>query len=324
MELSIVSTLYRSAPYLREFCARALAAGTRASGDCELILVDDGSPDESCAIARELCRNDPRIGLVELSRNFGHHKAILTGLAYARGRRVFLIDCDLEEAPEWLGRFDREQAETGADVVYGVQEARKGGLFERWSGRAFYRALRVLTAEPVPANMVTARLMTREYVRALVRHRDREVFLAGLWSTTGFRQAGLPVAKRSKGTTTYTLRRKLAILVNAVTSFSNRPLVGIFYLGCAILAGSSAAALLLAVRHIFFGEYLAGWPSLIVSIWFLGGLGLFCQGVTAVYLSKVFSETKRRPYTVVRARYGRCASSGAFQDDDDRRTRQAG
>jgi putative glycosyltransferase len=322
MELSIVATLYRSAPYLREFAARALTAAAEVADRVELILVDDGSPDESREIALELCREDSRIGLIELSRNFGHHKAIMTGLAAARGQRVFLIDCDLEEAPEWLARFDREMVSLDADVVYGVQTARKGGVVERWTGEAFYRLLRVLTTEPVPANIVTARLMTRDYVRSLVRHRDREVFLAGLWSTTGFRQVGLPVAKGSKDTTTYSLRRKLAILVNAVTSFSNRPLVLIFYLGCVILGVSSLAAITLIIRHLFFGEFLTGWPSLIVSIWFLGGLGLFCQGLTAIYLSKVFSETKRRPYTIIRRRYGCCAR--AETDHNDRRARRAG
>jgi putative glycosyltransferase len=307
IDLTIVTTLYRSAPYLREFHARAGAAAARVAGAYELILVDDGSPDDAQAIALELCRRDPRVGLIELSRNFGHHKAMMTGLAAARGRRVFLIDCDLEEDPEWLVRFDQVMAATGADVVYGVQAERKGGAVERWTGRAFYRVFNWLTTEPVPANLVTARLMTRAYVRSLVRHRDREVFLAGLWATTGFRQVPLAVAKRSKGTTTYDVRRKAAVLVNAVTSFSNRPLVFIFYLGCAILALSGAAGTALIIRRLFFGVYLAGWPSLIVSIWFLGGLGLFCQGIIAVYLSKVFSETKRRPYTVVRARRGRCA-----------------
>ncbi len=304
MELSIVTTLYRSSPYLREFHARLCAAAVQVASAFELILVNDGSPDDSQEIALDLCRRDPHVRLIELSRNFGHHKAIMTGLAAARGRRVFLIDCDLEEAPEWLVRFDRELTARDADVVYGVQTTRKGRFFERWTGQMFYQLFRWLSSEPVPANAVTARLMTRNYVRWLVRHRDREVFLAGLWATTGFRQAPFPVVKRSKETTTYDFGRKLATFVNAITSFSNRPLVGIFYLGCLVLSVSSMAGLTLLYRRIFFQEYLAGWPSLILSVWFLGGLGLFCQGINAIYLSKVFAETKRRPYTVVRATHG--------------------
>ena len=271
----------------------------------ELILVNDGSPDDSQEIALDLCRQDPHVRLIELSRNFGHHKAIMTGLAAARGRRVFLIDCDLEEDPEWLVRFDRELTARDADVVYGVQTTRKGALLRALDRPDVLPPLS-LALDPSRSRPTwsRARLMTRDYVRWLVRHRDREVFLAGLWATTGFRQAPFPVVKRSKGTTTYNFGRKLATLINAITSFSNRPLVFIFYLGCTILMMSGTAGLYLILRRIFFGKFLGGWPSLIVSTWLLGGLSLFCQGIIAIYLSKVFSETKPRPYTVVRRCYG--------------------
>ena len=322
IDLSIVSTLYRSSSYLRAFHVRAGAAAARVALEYEVILVDDGSPDDSGAIALELCRLDPRVGLIELSRNFGHHKAMMTGLAAARGRLVFLIDCDLEEDPTWLVEFDRVMGGSGADVVYGVQSRRKGRTLERWAGRIFYAILRVLTAEAIPANVVTARLMTRDYVRGLVRHRDREVFLAGLWATTGFRQVAVPVVKRSRGGTTYTLRRKLALMANAITSFSNRPLLFILYLGSAILALSGAAGSYLLTRRLMFGNGPTGWLALILSIWFLGGLGIFCQGILAVYLSKIFSEAKRRPYTVVRRRHGICAGTGG--EHGVRRPRRAG
>ncbi len=304
MKLSIVATLYRSAPYLDEFHQRASTAAADIDPDYEILLVDDGSPDESANLAKALVRRDPRVRLVELSRNFGHHKAILTGLRLARGDLVFLIDSDLEEPPELLADFAQELAATGADVVYGVQRTRKGGWFERASGALFYRAFRWLGQCQVPANLVTARLMKRDYVRALVRHRDREVFLAGLWVITGFHQVPLEVNKASKGTTTYTLARKLSVLVNAITSFSNRPLAAIFHLGCLVLAVSTTAAACLLIRRLFFDTMLDGWPSLILSVWFLGGLTLFCQGIIAIYLAKVFSEVKRRPYTIIRALHG--------------------
>jgi len=304
MDLSIVTTLYRSAPYLREFHARVRAVADRISDDYEIVLVNDGSPDNAQEVALALCAIDPRIRLIELSRNFGHHKAMMTGLAHARGRLVFLIDCDLEEEPELLARFLKEQRATGADVVYGVQKRRKGGLVERAAGDVFYRLFNVLADCQVPRNLITARLMTRRYVRSLVRHRDREVFLAGLWAITGFRQVPVSVAKHARVATSYNLPRKLALAVNAVTSFSTRPLAGIFYLGCLILAASAAAGLYLVARQLLFGELLAGWASLMVSSWFLGGLTVFSLGVIGMYLSKVFAEVKRRPYTVVRQIHG--------------------
>ena len=301
MDLSIITTMYRSAPFVAEFHRRATAAAAAAAfGDCEVVFVNDGSPDDALAAAVALA--DPRVVVVDLSRNFGHHKAMMTGLAHARGDLVFLIDCDLEESPEWLAEFHGEMRRTAADVVYGRQARRKGGWFERASGAAFYRLLNALADVPMPANVVTARLMTRRYVDALVAHRDREVFILGLWTIAGFDQVPVDVVKASKGHSTYSVARKVALLVNAVTSFSAKPLVLISAVGSAISAVSIVAAVGTVVARAAV-RFDAGWPSLIVSIWFLGGLTILCLGVIGLYLAKVFAEVKDRPYTVVRHVY---------------------
>jgi putative glycosyltransferase len=310
MYLSIVSTLYNSASYLEEFYTRMTAAAERITDDYEIILVNDGSPDDSLDLAISLYEKDDRVRLIDLSRNFGHHKTMMTGLAHARGSLVFLIDCDLEEEPELLNEFHQQIKASGADVVYGFQQKRKGKFFERITGEIFYKLLNVLSNHPVPANLLTVRLMTQRYVASLIQHMDRELWLAGLYVITGFKQVPVPVRKHSKGSSAYTLRRKVSELVSAITASSSKPLVFIFYLGCAIVIISSTAAALLVVRRIFFGALLAGWPSLIVSVWLLGGLILFCLGIIGIYLSKIFMETKRRPYTVVRQIYDRAGESG--------------
>ncbi len=145
--------------------------------------------------------------------------------------------------------------------------------------------------------------MTRKYVKALVQHRERETLIAGLWAITGFKQVSLPVKKHLKTSSTYDLRRKVSQLVNAITSFSSRPLDMIFYLGCVILFFSIIAALDLIIRKLFFGTLLQGWASLIVSVWLLGGLTIFSLGVIGIYLSKIFVEVKQRPYTIVKEIY---------------------
>jgi putative glycosyltransferase len=305
MDLSIVTTLYCSAAHLEEFHARATAAALKITGDYEIVLVNDGSPDDSLDVALRLHEQDERVRIIDLARNFGHHKAMMTGLAHARGDLVFLLDSDLEEEPEILTRFHGEMRTSGADVVYGVQERRKGDALERWTGHVFYTIFNLLSSQPVPRDVLTARLMTKRYVSSLVEHRDKEVFLLGLWTITGFKQVPVPVQKHSCSTSSYTLRRKVAILVNSITSFSNRPLIAIFYLGCMISLTAALAAGYLVVRRLFFGILLAGWPSLIVSVWLLGGLTIFCLGIIGIYLSKVFMETKDRPYTVIRQRYER-------------------
>jgi len=297
--LSIVTTLYGSAAHLEAFYARVTSVASRLFPDYELILVDDGSPDRSLDVAIGLCARDPRVRVIELSRNFGHHRAMMTGLARARGQLVFLIDCDLEEQPEWLEPFLARLQETGADVVYGVQEARRGSWFERVSGDLFYTIFNLLSDFPVPSNVSTARLMRRAYVRSLVAHRDRELFIAGLWAATGYRQVAMPVTKQRLGPTTYTLRRRVRVLIDAVTSFSRRPLVLVFYLGAATIAIAVLAAAYLIWRHVTSG-YLPGWASVMVSVWMLGGLTLFSVGLVGLYLSRVFIESKRRPLAIVR------------------------
>jgi len=275
----------------------------RIARNFEIVFVNDGSPDNSLQIALSLHENDKRIRIVDLSRNFGHHKAMMTGLSNARGELVFLIDSDLEEEPELLDAFQKELKATGADVIYGVQEKRKGKLFERVSGTLFFKILNTLMSQPIPENVITGRLMTRQYVEALLRHQEREMVLMGLWGLTGFRQVPLTVKKHSKDSSTYSIGQKVSHAVNAVTSFSNKPLVLIFYLGCFILLVSSITALDLIIRKVLFGALLIGWPSLMVSIWLLGGMTIFCLGVIGIYLAKIFIEVKQRPYTIVKHIY---------------------
>ncbi len=320
MQLSVVATLYRSAAALPAFHARVSAAAAAVATDYEIVFVNDASPDDSLAVALDLQTRDARVRIVDLARNFGHHKAMMTGLAHARGARVFLIDSDLEEDPALLTAFHETLAAAAADVVYGVQAARRGGLFERLSGWAYFKVFNWISDVPIPVNVVTVRLMTRRYVDALLQHRERETIIAGLWVITGFHQVQVAVTKGQNTGTSYSLGRKIAILVNSVTSFSDRPLIAIFYLGVAIGVGAAAAAVYLVVQRLWFGVALPGWPSVIVSVWLLGGLMLGSLGIIGIYVSRIFIETKQRPYTIVRQVYERSAEGSVRSDSPDGRT----
>jgi putative glycosyltransferase len=306
MKLSIVATLYQSAPYVVEFVQRAeVAAKALVGDDYEIVLVNDGSLDNSLKLAVSLCEENSHLTVVDLSRNFGHHKAMMTGLAHAKGDLVFLIDSDLEEEPEWLEPFARQMKQEGCDVVYGAQERRKGSWFERWSGQWFYRFFKALTGIELPENIVTARLMARRYVDALLCHQEREVFMAGLWHITGFDQRPQVIKKHNTSETTYTFRRKMSLLVNSVTSFSNAPLASIFYIGVAISLFALTYIAYLVTHWIFLEKPMSGWTSVMASIWLLGGMVISFIGVVGIYLSKMFSETKQRPYTIVRQIYAK-------------------
>jgi putative glycosyltransferase len=304
MRLSVVTTLYRSAEHLAEFHRRMSREAEKMALDYEIVYVNDGSPDASLDVALALAATHPNVSVVDLARNFGHHKAMMTGLAYARGERVFLLDCDLEEEPELLSSFAAAMQESKADVVYGVQSRRKGGPTERWSGRLFFWIFNQMAEHPLPRNLCTVRLMTRRYVKALVAHQERAMVIGGLWVITGFAQVALPITKGRRDGSSYTIARRVDVLVNAVTSFSDKPLKLIFYMGMGIFALALAAATYVVVRRVLFGVLLAGWASLMISVWLLGGLTLFSIGILGIYLQKVFIETKQRPYTIVREVHG--------------------
>ena len=304
MKLSIVATLYQSAAYISEFHERASASAKRMVGvDYEIVLVNDGSPDNSLNLAIRLTEQDSHVVVVDLSRNFGHHKAMMTGLAHAKGELIFLIDSDLEEEPEWLEAFADKMNTDHSDVVYGVQDVRKGRLFEQITGWFFYRIFRLVTGIAQPDNIVTARLMTWRYVQALVAHQERELNIGGLWVATGFRQTQQTVRKHASSPTTYTLARKFSHLVNAVTSFSSLPLVFTFYAGLLISLSAAFFIVYLGFRFFFISSPPDGYTSMIASIWLFSGLIIFFVGIQGIYISKVFSEVKQRPYTIIRHVY---------------------
>lgn len=315
MRLSIVATLYQSAPYIKEFYERASAAAQKLVGDeYEIALVNDGSPDNSLNLAVQLTENDSHVVVVDLSRNFGHHKAMMTGLAQATGEQIFLIDSDLEEEPEWLISFSEKMQGDLCDVVYGVQSKRKGSLFEQFTGNLFYMLFRAFTGIEQPSNIVTTRLMTRRYVDALLLHKEQELNIGGLWVITGFTQSCQIVKKHETSPTTYTISKKISHFVNAVTSFSGLPLVFTFYAGLGISFSALIYICFLFYRYIFIASPPSGYTSLIASIWFFSGLIIFFIGIQGIYIAKIFSEVKQRPYTIVRHIYRSMRKQGVVNE----------
>ena len=314
MKISVVATMYHSAPYLASFYERVRKALAKLTDDHEIVLVNDGSPDDSLGRALELVEQDAGVSVVDLTRNYGHHRAILAGLEHAQGDLVFVLDADLEDDPAWLTLFyETMTAEGNVDAVYGMQRRRKGGWFERSSGWLFYSLFNLFSGIRIPRNTTTARLLTRRFVNSLLQFRETDPFLNGLWHIVGYRQVGVFVDKGHKGTSTYSLRRKAHLLVTAITSFSDRPLVMIFYTGLLILLLSGCYIAYLLTARLFFDITVDGWTSLITSLWFLGGLTIFFLGVVGIYLSRIYTETKSRPRTLVREVYRRSRADEAIR-----------
>jgi putative glycosyltransferase len=310
-ELSVVTTLYRSAPFVAEFYHRVVETATRVARDYEIIFVNDGSPDDAVQIAVFLSESDPRVHVLDLSRNFGHHAAILAGLRHSRGAFVFLIDIDLEEQPEWLGEFWRELHSGSLDVVYGVQAERVGGAFKRHTGAAFYRIFNLLSDTTDPANACTVRLMTRRYVDAVTAFSETHLYLGGLFEWTGFAQRPIYVMRKPRnGQSTYTPIKLVRLFVNAITSFSSYPLTIVFVAGLSITGLSMAyGGYLLIAKLISPDTVLSGFTSIMLSLWFIGGALLSVLGLIGMYIGRIFVETKRRPQYVIRRIYERGAAA---------------
>ncbi len=302
-EITVVTTLYKSAPHIDIFYRRMVAELLKLRIDYEIIFVNDGSPDESLDIALNIQQFDKRVIVIDLSRNFGHHKAIMEGLAYAKGRKIFLIDCDLEEPPETLRDFHDRFNVGDCDVVYGQQLSRKGKWFERVSGSMFYNLFNYLSDTVVPNDSTIARMMSKRYVSSLLEFKEDALFLGGIMAAAGYQQVPIQMNKFHKGSTTYTLKRKITASVSAITSFSEKPLLLVFYSGLLISIVSLFFVFSLVFQKLFFGIPVDGYTSLAVSIWLIGGLLMLFLGIIGIYIAKIFIETKQRPNTIVRQIY---------------------
>lgn len=305
MRLSIVSTLFKSEKYISEFVNRISLVANNITNDYEIIFVNDGSPDNSLIVALNEQKKNSKIKIIELSRNFGHHYAIMAGLNETQGEYVFLIDCDLEEDPELLIQFwKRMQDDKEIDVLYGVQAKRKGGLFEKISGAIFWKLFDFLTGVNLEKNPLTVRLMVKNYVNKLAEIEEKNLFLAGVFDSVGFNQESIEVCKKHKDNSTYSLSNKVKLLSNAITSFSSFPLKLSFVAGSMVSLISFCFSLYLFVKKLLHPELLiSGWSSMMVSIWFLSGCILMSIGVIGIYLSKIYVEVKGRPLTIVKKVY---------------------
>lgn len=305
MKLSIVATMYRSETFVAEFCARMSATAAKITSEYEIVLVNDGSPDNSALKAQQLCEADPHIVLVDLSRNFGHHSAIIAGFEHAAGDFIYLTDMDLQEQPEWLAEF-WEKLQTGEhDVVFGVQKARTDNALDNFLGRSFWKFLNATSAIHIPENQMTCRLMTRQYLDSLLEVRDRVIYLGALFPWAGYQQAHIELVKapRPAGSqSSYRLIGRIRHAIDSITSFTSTPLAFLFLFGLMIWIGSILFGIYLVLMKLIAPDAIAsGFTSLMFSIWFLGGLIVLGIGMVGQYVANVFREVKDRPRYIVRS-----------------------
>lgn len=304
MTLSVVTTLYKSKRFLETFLLEILESIAKLNiNDFELIFVNDGSPDDSLEYLLTRKNAIPQITVIDLSRNFGHHYAMQAGLENAKGDYVFVIDNDLEVSPSFIITcFETLKSFTEVDVVYGYQENRKGEIIENLGGKIFWWAINKFSDVKIPKNIVSERLMKRRYVNSLLQLGDANLFIGGMMYWTGYYQIGIPVKKGLReGESTYNTKKRLELMIQAITSFSGKPLEYLFYSGLFITLASSIFITILVILKLFLGNTIQlGWTSLIaLNVLILGIVSTFL-GLIGIYLFKIFKQVQNRPNFIIR------------------------
>ena len=305
MKLSIVTMMYNSSAYIGEFLDRISKTAEKIGLDYEIVLVDDGSPDNSLDEAKTFLGNYESLKIVELSKNHGHHRAMMIGLEHTQGEYVYLTDIDLEEKPEYLELFWKKITdEPDSDVVFGRQPEKKRPFFRKLLSDGFYLFFNFLSDVKISNRDLVSRLIKRIYVDNLLRYQETSIFIPALWADNGFNQTHVSVEKTFDGATTYSLRKRIILAVDAVTAFSSKPLVFVFYTGISISFAALLVILYLIVTKLYFAQPLLGWTSLLASIFLMGGLILFALGIIGIYVAKIHMEVKERPRSIIRSVHG--------------------
>ncbi len=306
--ISIVVPVYNEEEVLPELYRRIREVMDGVDESWELILVNDGSKDNSAEVINGLNEQDARVKGISFSRNFGFQEAVTAGLSYTSGQAVVLSDADLQDPPEVIPQMVAKWRE-GFDVVYGVRISREGETwFKKFTAKVFYRIIYRITSVNIPLDTGDFRLMDRRVVDAIMRMPERNRFLRGMVPWVGFSQVGLTYqrAARFAGESKFnSVRQMLPFAVDAITSFSYFPLQLATYLGF-MMAIISAVMILAVIGLRLFGpdEPLLGQATTLVAVLFLGGVQLISLGIIGEYLGRIYDEVKGRPLYLVDKTWG--------------------
>lgn len=299
--LTVVIPLLNEQEVLPALHTRLKAATASLQAPVELLFIDDGSTDHSAAVLQGLAAQDPQVGVIRFSRNFGKEQAMSAGLQAARGESVVILDADLQHPPELIAEMVAAWR-AGADIV---NMKRRGRRDESWAKRraagAFYRLINRLSDTPIPADIGDFRLLSRRAVQALNRMPERNRFMKGLFAWIGFPQVTLEydVAERAGGATKWSPRQLTRFAMEGITAFSIQPLKFATKLGLLTALFAVGLGLFYLVRALLLGDPVPGFPTLIVVILMLGGMQLMAIGLLGEYLGRLWLESKQRPLYIV-------------------------
>lgn len=319
--LSVVVPVFNEEAVIAEFNRRITATLHDLPFACELIYVNDGSRDHTADLVHEFLQASPGISLLDLSRNFGKEAAMTAGIDHASGDALVIIDADLQDPPELIPEMVRLLQSGDYDVVYAQRASRSGEtVLKKTSAHLFYRIIGRLTGIDIPRDTGDFRLMNDRAIEALRRLREHHRFMKGLFAWIGFRQVALLYDRdaRFAGESKFNYWRLWNFSLEGITSFTTAPLKVASYVGLATSLLAVAYGMSIIIGTLIYGNPVAGYPSLLVIILFLGGLQLLTLGIIGEYLGRIFNEAKQRPLYFVREHIRGCATPPSGRSDANR------
>ena len=305
MFLSIVSPVYRAEQLLPELVRRVEEAVATLVDEFEIILVEDASPDQSWQVVEKIASQNPRIKGIKLSRNFGQHYAITAGLDAAKGDWVVVMDCDLQDRPEEIPALLAKALE-GFDVVLARRANRQDGFLKRLSSRLFYRTLAWLTGSHQDETIANFGVYSHKVVGEITRMRESIRYFPTMVRWVGFRQTTLDVAhaaNEERGSS-YNFKRLFNLALDIMLAYSDKPIRLAVKLGLIVALTGFVFAIYTLIRYLQGDIIVAGYASLIISLWMLTGLILATLGMVGLYVGKTFEGVKNRPIYIVEKSVG--------------------
>lgn len=301
MHISVISPIYKGEKMLDELVFRTEKATKTITNDYEILLVNDCSPDNSWSHIKEICEKKQKVKGVNLSRNFGQHYAITAGLKESSGEWVIILDCDLQDCPEEIPHL-YAKAQEGYDTVFAQRIERKDGLIKRISSTLFNMVFAFLTDQDHDKTVGNFGIYHRRVINSVLSMGDSIRWFPIMVKWVGFTIGYQPVthAKRAEGKSSYTFRRLFSVAFDNMIAFSNKPLRLMLNLGFFVVIISIFLAVFYLLRYLTGGIAVGGFTTIIISMWFLGGMIIMLIGMTGIYIGKIYDKTKDRPLYIIR------------------------
>jgi dolichol-phosphate mannosyltransferase len=294
--LSLVVPVYFEEECIDQFIAETRAVLARLPVEYEYVFVDDGSTDATVEKIRAYGASDARVKLVELSYNHGKQAAVSAGIRYASGDYILYMDPDLQDPPEEIPRF-LDEIEKGNDLVFGIRRQKADGILNRMFSRIFWATLNRFTGLKVPTGLAVMRIFNRDFADRFLAYGEQNRFIEGIFIHIGMRRSTLLIDQRERyaGSSKFNFGRKMVLAFDAILDFSELPLRLAMRLGLSLSLLSVLCMAVIVVLKMTMDNFQAGWPSVISTLMLGFGLQLFFLGIAALYIGRIYRETKGRP-----------------------------